>query len=92
MIPPRSSRKCWSAILPKRRRIPRSLSDLVAALGPEQESVGLRELALDTLKQLTGRDDLGYDPDHPDGKGLDAWKELQRQGKLRYSATRGKAK
>ena len=64
---------------------------LVAALGPEQQSIGLRELALDTLKQLTGRDDLGYDPDHADGKGLIAWKDLQRQGKLHYSAARGKA-
>jgi hypothetical protein len=65
---------------------------LVTALGPEQQPIGLRELALDTLKQLTGRDDLGYDPDHPEGKGLSAWKDLLRQGKLRYSATRGKAK
>ncbi len=67
MIPPRSSRKCWWDTLPTKRRIPRSYERLVAALGPEQESVGLRELALDTLKQLTGRDDLGYDADHPEG-------------------------
>jgi len=64
---------------------------LVALLGPEQESVGVRELALDTLKQLTGRDDLGYDPDHADGKGLSAWKDLQKQGKRRFSPSRGKA-
>ena len=72
---------------------PKIFERLVAALGPEQQSIGVRELALDTLKQLTGRDDgLGYDPDHAEGKGLSAWKDLQRQGKLRYSATRGKAK
>jgi hypothetical protein len=71
---------------------PKIFERLVVALGPEQQSIGLHELALDTLKQLTGRDDLGYDPDHAEGKGLNAWKELQRQGKLRYSATRGKAK
>jgi hypothetical protein len=65
---------------------------LVDALRPEEESVGVRELALDTLKQLTDRDDLGYDPDHPEGKGLSAWKELQRQGKLRYVAGRDKSK
>jgi hypothetical protein len=65
---------------------------LVAALGPEQAAVGVRELAVDTLKSLTGRDDLGYDPDHPEGKGLSSWKELLRQGKLRYSAARAKAK
>ena len=50
---------------------PQLYERLVAALGPEQESVGVRELALDTLKQLTGRDDLGYDPDQPEGKGLE---------------------
>jgi hypothetical protein len=71
---------------------PKLFERLVAALGPEQQSIGLHELALDTLKQLTGRDDLGYDPDHADGKGLSAWKDLQRQGKLHYSAARGKAK
>ena len=70
---------------------PKLFERLVAALGPEQQSIGLHELALDTLKQLTGRDDLGYDPDHADGKGLIAWKDLQRQGKLHYSAARGKA-
>ncbi len=70
---------------------PKVFERLVAALGPEQQSIGVRELAIDTLKQLTGRDDLGYDPDHADGKGLSAWIELQRQGKLRYSAARGKA-
>ncbi len=55
---------------------------LVDWLGPEQTSVGVRELALDNLLRLTGRDSLGYDPDHPEGKGLDAWKELKTQGKL----------
>jgi hypothetical protein len=71
---------------------PQIYDRLVSLLGPERESVGIRELALDTLKRLTGRDDLGYDPDHPEGKGLNAWKDLQKQGKLRYSASRGKAK
>ena len=58
---------------------------LVDTLAPEQEPVGVRELALDNLKRLTGRDDLGYDPDHPAEKGLNAWKDLQRQGKLRLA-------
>ena len=71
MIPPRSSRKCWSAIPPMRRPTPKIFERLVAAARARTESVGVRELALDTLKQLTGRDDLGYDPDHPDGKGLE---------------------
>jgi hypothetical protein len=65
---------------------------LVDTLSPEQESVGVRELALENLKRLTGRDDLGYDPDHPTDKGFAAWKDLQRQGKLRLAAPRAKAK
>jgi hypothetical protein len=65
---------------------------LVNLLGPAQESVGVRELALDTLKRLTGRDDLGYDPDHADSKGLNAWKDLQRQGKLRFAPPRSTVK
>ena len=84
--------KMLVGIYPGRGVDPKIFERLVAALGPEQQSIGVRELALDTLKQLTGRDDLGYDPDHAEGKGLNAWKDLQRQGKLRYSATRGKAK
>ena len=68
---------------PEEASNPETYQRLVALLGPEQESVGLRELALDTLKRLTGRGDLGYDPDHPEGKGLTTWKELQRKGELR---------
>jgi hypothetical protein len=70
---------------------PQTFEQLVGLLGPGQESVGVRELALESLKRLTGRDDLGYDPDHPEGRGLGAWKDLQRQGKLRFSAPRSKA-
>ena len=42
---------------------------LVGLLSPDQGSVGIRELALDSLRRLTGRDDLGYDPDHPTRQG-----------------------
>ena len=45
-----------------------------------------------TLKRLTGRDDLGYDPDHPDGKGFDAWNDLLRRNELRPPAPRPAAK
>ena len=48
--------------------------------------MGIRELALDTLKRLTGRDDLGYDPDKPAGKGFDAWNDLLRRNELRPPA------
>jgi hypothetical protein len=56
---------------------------LVGLLSSDQPSIGIRELALDSLKRLTGRDDLGYDPDHPAGKGLDAWNDLLRRNELR---------
>jgi hypothetical protein len=68
---------------PEEASKPETYQRLVALLAPEQESIGLRELALDTLKRLTGRGDLGYDPDHPAGKGLNTWNELQHKGELR---------
>ena len=67
-----------SEVAAVRDMIPR----LVGWLSPDQESIGIRELSLDTLKRLTGRDDLGYDPDHPSGKGLDSWNQLLRNGEL----------
>ncbi len=70
---------------------PQVFEQLVGLLAPEQESLGVRELALDNLRHLTGRDDLGYDADHAEGKGLSAWKDLQRQGKLRLAAPRPKS-
>ena len=71
---------------------PQLFPKLIALLSPEEQSLGVRELALDTLKRLTGHDDRGYDPDHPEGKGLAAWRDLERQGKLRAVAPRAKTK
>jgi hypothetical protein len=71
---------------------PQLLPQLVALLSPEEESVGVRELALDALRHLTGRESEGYDPDHPEGNGLSAWIDLERQGKLRLAAPKTKAK
>jgi hypothetical protein len=65
---------------------------LVGLLAAEREPVGIRELALDTLKRLTGRDDLGYDPDHPGGKGLEAWNDLLRRNELKPLAPRAKGR
>ncbi len=45
-------------------------------------SRGTRELALDNLRSLTGRDSLEYDPDSPEGKGLKAWQDLVRKKEL----------
>ena len=42
-------------------------------------SRGTRQLALDNLRALTGRDTLEYDPDMPEGKGLKAWQDLVRR-------------
>jgi hypothetical protein len=42
-------------------------------------SRGTRELALDNLRALTGRDSLEYDPETPEGKGLKAWQDLVRK-------------
>ncbi len=53
--------------------------------------VGVRELALDNLRSLTGRDDLQYDSDKPDGPGLKAWRDLNDHHELRPSAAVGKA-
>jgi hypothetical protein len=53
--------------------------------------VGVRELALDNLRSLTGRDDLQYDPDKPDGPGLKAWRDLSEHRELRPAAAVSKA-
>ena len=39
-------------------------------------SRGTRQLALDNLRSLTGRDTLEYDADAPEGKGLKAWQDV----------------
>jgi hypothetical protein len=54
--------------------------------------VGVRQLALDNLQSLTGRDDLEYDPDKPEGRGFRAWNELLRSHDLRPVSAAGKAK
>jgi len=45
--------------------------------------VAVRELALDNLQSLTGRDDLAYNADQAEGKGLKAWKDLLRAHELK---------
>lgn len=56
---------------------------LVLLLGKTESSVGVRQLALDNLMELTGRDELEYDPEKPQGKGLKAWNDLQHNGELK---------
>ncbi len=55
-----------------------TLSKLVEYLSTAP-SRGTRQLALDNLRALTGRDTLEYDPDAPEGKGLKAWQDLVRK-------------
>lgn len=59
---------------------PETYKSLVQLL--EHRDVAVRQLALDQLTTLTGRDSLGYDPDEPLGPGLKAWQELLRSGNL----------
>ena len=60
---------------------------LVQILGKtDPAEVGIRELALDNLMELTGRDDLAYDPEKPEGKGLKAWRDLLHTHELKAAA------
>ncbi len=52
--------------------------------------VGVRELALDNLKRLTGRDGLEYDPENPMGKGLKAWEDLLTKKDLTKDGRNGR--
>ena len=63
-------------------------SRLVQYLGSTDDAeVCVRELALDNIQELTGRDALDYDPEKPEGKGLRAWKDLSHNHELRSAAT-----
>ncbi len=68
----------------KEAKDPKTYEGLVKLLESTDEgAIGVRELALDNLETLTGRDDLGYDPAKPEGKGLRAWQDLQKNKELR---------
>jgi hypothetical protein len=71
---------------------PETYARLVELLSPDHDSPGVRELAHDTLKRLTGRGDLGYNPDHVDAKAVSDWKDLLRRGELRPVPMPRKAK
>ena len=78
---------------PKEANDPATYVSLVTILGMGDEpEVGLRELALNNLTNLTGRDSLDFDPEHPDGPGLKAWRELLKNKELKPAATKGAAK
>ena len=79
---------------PKEAEDEATYSQLVQHLATADESeVCVRELALDDLRQLTGRDSLDYDPEKPAaGKGLQAWKTLLRDHQLKPAAAGGDKK
>ena len=69
--------KLLSGFTPKEAKDEATYAGLVQDLSSTDERlVAVRELALDNLQALTGRDDLGYNPDKPEGKGLKAWRDL----------------
>jgi hypothetical protein len=70
---------------PKEARDRSTYDSLVRLL--ESDQVGVRELALENLQSLTGRDNLDYNPDRPEGRGLQAWKDLARERELRPAGT-----
>lgn len=59
----------------------------------QDSDVGVREMALGWLQVLTRRDTLGFNPDAPDGPGLEAWKEVLSKGDAvpKAAVTRKKA-
>jgi hypothetical protein len=67
---------------------PEVIKHLVDLLSPRDQSLVVRELALDNLKSITGRDDQGYDPEKADEKGYNAWKSLLSKGELKPAAKR----
>ena len=55
-------------------------ADLVRLLSTPE--LGTRELALQSLMALTGRDNLEFDPTKPEGRGLKAWQDLLHKKEL----------
>lgn len=60
----------------------KTYEDLVQALSDRNNSVGVRELAFDNLKRLSGRTTIPYNADDPEA-GHAAWKKLLDDGELR---------
>jgi hypothetical protein len=69
-----------------------TLRQLVDLLSPTNNSLAVRELALESLKTLTGRGDMGYDPENPAGNGYNAWKNLFSEGALKANLNRKPAR
>jgi hypothetical protein len=80
--------QAWAALVEKllmgysarEAKMESTYTQLVGLL--KHKDVAVRELALNNLLFLTGRDTLEYDPDKPEGPGLKAWQELLKSGEL----------
>ncbi|WP_165243946.1 hypothetical protein [Paludisphaera soli] len=66
-----------------------TLESLVQDLAPTEESLAVRELAIDNLKRLTGREAPAYDVDRPE-QGYAAWRKLLDDRQLRPAAPAAK--
>ncbi|APW64013.1 hypothetical protein [Paludisphaera borealis] len=64
-----------------------TLRALVDDLSPRNEALGVRELAFDNLRTLTGRTTIPYDADHPE-PGFAAWNHLVEAGTLKLDPKR----
>jgi len=53
--------------------------------------LSVRELAIENLETLTGRDSMEYDADQPDGKGFQAWSDALKRKLLLPKPTDAKA-
>ncbi len=75
---------------PKQAGEKATYKELVQLLGKADSAIGIRQLALDNLMELTGRDELEYDPEKPKGKGLKAWGRppAQRRTQVRLDQER----
>jgi len=60
---------------------PKTYEKLVQNLDAADDSIGVRELAFDNLKRLSGRTTIPYNADEPDA-GHAAWKKLLDDGEL----------
>jgi hypothetical protein len=56
---------------------------LLEYASPRSPSLPLRELAIENLKTITGRDAKGYDPEAPDEKAYNGWKSQFTQGEIK---------
>jgi serine/threonine protein kinase len=78
------SEKLLIGFTPEEGKREQTYTELVKLLSTPE--VGTRELALQALMSLTGRDNLEYDPVKPEGRGLKAWHDLLYKKELHKAA------